>query len=238
MPDTIARDAFPRDWDDALARLPDADPPVDGWARLQARLPPVPRRRHRWRLPTAIAASLALACWLPMQFAEHGPYLHGRASSSAAPSVQAEAIAMPPLLADARQLAGPVVPPDISMPVRANMPHVVPSHARDVAAGTPTPPTSTDLEPLYAESARLESVLRQLQDDRVASAPVAALSDDWNARLAHIDAALSDPQLGHDERRQLWQQRVANLRQLAGLEGTQRWLSANGTPEPILATVL
>ncbi|MFY0084500.1 hypothetical protein ABTP93_20695, partial [Acinetobacter baumannii] len=66
------------------------------------------------------------------------------------------------------------------------------------------------------------------RNDRVASAPAAVMASELDDRVASIDAALTDPQLGETERRQLWQQRVEALRELAGLEGTQRWLAANG----------
>lgn len=89
------------------------------------------------------------------------------------------------------------------------------------------PATEPALESLYVESAHLESLLAQIQDERVANGPAMAMAGALQDRIAAIDHALSQP--GNDiEQRALWQQRVEALRQLAGLEGTQRWLAASG----------
>jgi hypothetical protein len=66
------------------------------------------------------------------------------------------------------------------------------------------------------------------RDDRVASGPAAALSDELDAYLTSIDAALSQPALPRSQRLALWDQRVDALRQVAGFASTQRWLAANG----------
>jgi hypothetical protein len=84
------------------------------------------------------------------------------------------------------------------------------------------------LEALYAESAQLETLLAVARDDTVASATAIALADELEARLATVDAALMQPGLTQDERLSLWQQRVDDLRVLAGFEGTRRWLAAHG----------
>jgi len=55
--------AAPRDWGEAFAALPRADPPSDGWARFAARLDA--RRRRRWPFALAAAAALLLAVALP-----------------------------------------------------------------------------------------------------------------------------------------------------------------------------
>lgn len=100
---------------------------------------------------------------------------------------------------------------------------------RDDASRVSTEPSSSRaLERLYAESARLEAVLSIARDDRVASGPGAALSEEFDHYLASIDTALSQPALSQTQRFALWTRRVDALRQAAGLESTQRWLAVNG----------
>lgn len=84
------------------------------------------------------------------------------------------------------------------------------------------------LEPLYAESARLEALLALARDDRVATGASAALTSAYEAQVASIDAALREPALPGGARSTLWQQRVDALRQFAGFESTQRALAASG----------
>lgn len=85
-----------------------------------------------------------------------------------------------------------------------------------------------DLERLYAESARLEALVAIARDDSVASAPATLLTASLDERIGHIDGALSQAGLERGQRLQLWQSRVEALRELAGVETTQRWLSARG----------
>jgi len=99
-----------------------------------------------------------------------------------------------------------------------------PVETGDTATGS----SSAALETLYAESARLEALLSQIRDDRVASGPAMALSAALNERVAGIDVALSQPELSADTRVDLWRERVAVLQRLTGVEGTQRWMAANG----------
>ena len=94
-----------------------------------------------------------------------------------------------------------------------------------VAATDNAAPT---LESLYAESARLESLLSQIRDDTVSSGTAMALSAELHDRVTGIDAALSQPDLAADARLKLWRDRVATLQRLAGVETTQRWMVANG----------
>lgn len=97
--------------------------------------------------------------------------------------------------------------------------------------GSPAPAqvAGTDaLEQLYAESAQLEALLAMARDERVSSAPAAALATDLDRRLARIDAALMQPGLPPDEQLALWRQRVDALRTVVGFEGTRRWLAAQG----------
>jgi hypothetical protein len=85
------------------------------------------------------------------------------------------------------------------------------------------------LENLHAESARLEAVLAQLQEPSAASATAAALSADLQDRIADIDGVLSQSDIPSTSQLDLWQQRVDALRQLTGVETTQRWMAAQGT---------
>ncbi|MGX5730885.1 hypothetical protein ACWKWK_10180 [Pseudoxanthomonas beigongshangi] len=101
-----------------------------------------------------------------------------------------------------------------------------PARADSGTAGTPASPAV--LETLYAESAQLEALLSQIRDDRMASGPAMALSAALNERVAGIDVALSQPDLAADTRVGLWRERVAVLQRLTGVEGTQRWMAANG----------
>ena len=84
------------------------------------------------------------------------------------------------------------------------------------------------MEPLYAESARLEALLALARDDRAASATAVALGSDFEARVAGIDAALAQPSLSAQRRLELWRERVSALRAYASFESTQRALAANG----------
>lgn len=101
----------------------------------------------------------------------------------------------------------------------------------DVAARGPDvqpAPAATTLEHLYAESARLESLLQYARDNRVASGAAAVMSAELDARLGTIDAQLMQPGLDRVRKRQLWDERVRVLRTFAGFESTRRWLAANG----------
>lgn len=81
---------------------------------------------------------------------------------------------------------------------------------------------------LQRESAQLETLVAMARDDRVSSAAATVMSSQLEGHIALIDLALADGSLPEAQRRQLWQQRVEALRELAGLESTQRWLAANG----------
>lgn len=117
----------------------------------------------------------------------------------------------------------------VSTPVRiakADTPHRKPHRTRK-AIPTTDPPDSA-MEPLYAESARLEALLALARDDRVASATAVALGSDFEARIAGIDAALVQPSLTKQRRLELWKDRVSALRAYASFESTQRALAASG----------
>ncbi|KAB8190169.1 hypothetical protein FKV24_008850 [Lysobacter maris] len=81
---------------------------------------------------------------------------------------------------------------------------------------------------LEAESARLEALIAIARDDNVGSAAATVLTASLDERIGRIDGALSQPGLDRDSRLRLWRSRVDALHELAGVETTQRWLSARG----------
>lgn len=95
----------------------------------------------------------------------------------------------------------------------------------------PTPPATVSGDPtlpaLIAESAQLEALLAATTMS-TASAPALALGADLEDRLAAIDARLTGADLDPQTQLRLWQQRLALLRELAGLQSTQQWLAARG----------
>ncbi|MEF9979629.1 MAG: hypothetical protein RR834_14185, partial [Thermomonas sp.] len=100
-----------------------------------------------------------------------------------------------------------------------------PADATRIAASASVP---TDLEPLYARSEQLESLLAMARDDRVASGTSAALSDALDARVVAIDATLAQAGISDAQRADLWDQRVDALQQLVGIETTNRLYAARG----------
>lgn len=85
-----------------------------------------------------------------------------------------------------------------------------------------------DLVALQAESARLEALVALASDERVGSASGVVLTAGLQDRIGLIDAALSQGDLDDAARVALWQRRISTLRDLAGIESTQRWLAARG----------
>ena len=229
-------------WGDAFAALPQEAPDADGWRRVQARLPmPAAHRRARWPLRLATAASLVLAVAIPLRMlplarpdATAAPPVPRASTASASierPTAAATA-AMPAVAVDAPpdQATADAHPdhptrdtPPSRHPVRAV---AAPADAARVADTDATP--RADLEPLYAQSAQLESLLAMARDERVASGTSAALSDALDTRVAAIDAALIQPGLSDAQRSGLWSQRVDALQQLVGIETTNRLYAARG----------
>lgn len=221
-------------WGDAFAALPQDTPDPDGWQRVQARLPaPSARARARWPLWLATAASLALATLIPlrmlpqMQPGATAPPL--RVSTTAAPSVMA---AMPSSAASEMQpVSTPVASRDTprrairSTPSRSPIRTVAEAADAVRIAEAPAP---ADLEPLYAQSAQLESLLAMARDERVASGTSAALSDELDQQVAAIDTTLTEAGLSDVQRAELWGQRVDALQQLVGIEATNRLYAARG----------
>ncbi|MGD9582146.1 MAG: hypothetical protein AB7V26_00545 [Lysobacterales bacterium] len=97
---------------------------------------------------------------------------------------------------------------------------------------SPAPPSAlADHEPalpeLIAESAQLEALLAATTMP-TASGPALALGADLEDQLAGVDAELTGVALDPARQMQLWRQRLALLRELAGLQTTQQWLAARG----------
>ena len=89
-------------------------------------------------------------------------------------------------------------------------------------------PTGNAFDRLYGESARLEAMVALARDDGMSSATAATMTAAIDARIGRIDASLSQPDLLPDARLRLWQARVQALRELAGLETTQRLMASQG----------
>jgi hypothetical protein len=249
MPDTgdfdhrNDRQGGPRGWGDAFAALPQEAPDAGAWERVRARLPaPATRSAARWPLWLAMAASLVLAVAIPLRMLPQAEpdapatvAVAGAAPVAARPvaassiaidtapaSTPASASASPHVAqreATRRAVSGMRSPPAIRTPAP-------PSGATRLASAEAAP--AIDLEPLYAQSAQLESLLSMARDERVASGTSAALSDGLDARVASIDAALAGPGLDAQQRAELWSQRVDALQQLVGIETTQRLYAARG----------
>ncbi len=223
-------------WGDVVAALPQEAPDAGGWQRLQARLPaPLMRTRVRWPLWLATAASLVLAVAIPLRML---PQVEADTAAPvaqvSAPFVATQSVAPPPAIAiDAPPVSMPVEKPDTArrdarvVPSRQPIRTVAPPVETTRVAAVEAPPT-TDLEPLYAQSAQLESLLAMARDERVASGTSAALSEELDARVAGIDAALVQPGLDEAQRAELWSQRVDALQQLVGIETTNRLYAARG----------
>ncbi|GGA67839.1 hypothetical protein GCM10011521_02460 [Arenimonas soli] len=104
--------------------------------------------------------------------------------------------------------------------------------ARDSNEASPTVATVSSepagLETLMAESAQLEALLATVSRDEVGSASTLLLGLELEDRIARVDAALAGPGLSDSERTDLWHQRVATLRDYAGLQGTAQWVAVQG----------
>jgi hypothetical protein len=247
MRESRAPDQAPRDWNEAFAALPPETPATDALPGVFARLSVAHRSQCRRQWWIAAAAVLALAAVVPlaMNVARHPGA--SRSSGSLAVSPQPTVPSQKPT---------PVVPPmrgDVAsdrktryhqtqdplksdsrlrgndgekIVAKADRPHRKQHRSRKPSPTTN--PSDGAMEPLYAESARLEALLALARDDRAASATVVALGSDFEARVAGIDAALAQPSLTAQRRLELWRDRVSALRAYASFESTQRALAASG----------
>ena len=246
MPDAgdFEREDNPRSassgWGEAFAALPQDAPDAGGWQRVQARLP-APAARARWPLWLATAASLALAALIPLRMLPQlqaddpapASQVAGGSTSTRPATTVAPDVAASVATADAQPVSTPVAHRDVPHRDRRTPPSQRPirTAATTADAGRIAEtdiPASSDLEPLYAQSAQLESLLAMARDERVASGASAALSDALDTRVAVIDAALIQPGLSDAQRSDLWGQRVDALQQLVGIETTNRLYAARG----------
>lgn len=241
----------PRDWSEAFAALPPETPRADALSGVFAQWPaPTPTRPGRqWWIAAAAALAMAAVIPLAMDIARHSGASRGPGSLAVSPR---------PTTAVPSQKPTPVVPPPVRAEVasdrktlddqaqgplktesrlrgndeqkqgiaKADRPHRKPHRQHEAAPATDPPDRA--MEPLYAESARLEALLALARDDRAASATVVALGSDFEARVAGIDAALAQPSLSARRRLELWRERVSALRAYASFESTQRALAASG----------
>lgn len=240
MPDTD-RNEFPADWSGAFAALPMETPPAGGWQRMQRALDATPSRQARRQWPMWLAAAAIGAVALV-------PVLHLVDRSSPAESTELAArkrspidTSRPPLAASKRpetrvaDTTGPA--PSIGTkpaedatpaPQSDEAPRVARTTADDAARDARATQLREHVAALQSESAQLEALLAIARDDRVASASGAALAVEFDRRIGRIDASLSQPGLDDVDRAALWQARVSTMRELAGIETTQRWLQSSG----------
>ncbi|MBZ4039352.1 hypothetical protein [Novilysobacter selenitireducens] len=247
----------PADWSAAFAALPQAEPLPGGWDRIAAHLPARPgstqpgsASRAKWPVWLATAASLALAAAVPLALMDAVPdtapspsptlpATQSVARVSTPPSAAAveEAEAAPAIAAVERDIAGSEPQP------QARVASVEPTPAPSLADRTPVsslvkdqvdPDTVADTRPqlrlaeIQQESARLEALLAMAHDDRVGSGTGAMLAAQLQSRLSQIDSVLASDAIDDDERLALWDARVDTLRDLTGLETTERWFAAEG----------
>lgn len=246
------------DWAGAFAALPQETPAADGWQRLQSRFPATATREgRRWPLWLATAASLTLVIAIPLRMqSTTATTITIPARSVATPSpdpiptqlatdagVDTVSIPIVPTPIENTGMTTPMSSP--ASTARAREPrrdrHVDPSQRPIRTAARPADTTriasagTTDvlaseinLDSLYAQSAQLEGLLGLARDERVSTGTAAALTDTLDAQVAGIDAALSQPEVSLQGRRDLWHDRIDSLRQLVGIETTQRLYSARG----------
>lgn len=248
----------PPDWGSAFAALPMEAPPADGWNRLSRALDARggtartrQSRRARWPLWLATAAAVSAVALVPVLMRESAPpdatapvVAHtAPAATTPAPDGAGHVDATPAVATTttpAPQVDEPIARQPATTPRKRRPSPTTPPHTveprRLVAEATPTADAGTTpktdalavVQSLQAESAQLEALVALARDDRVASANAAALAAGLDERIGRIDASLSQPGLADSDRSLLWQERVATLRELAGVETTQRWLTTHG----------
>jgi hypothetical protein len=242
MPDSrMPPENEPRNWSDAFAMLPLEAPPHDAWARVAAEIrASSPSRAARNRRPwwTAAAATLALAiavplAWMPEKTQQSS---QPRSPDAAQPNPEVSGVLEnsdsglqlptdnPSIAKEAPAATGKVQtsPPAETRLAREKKPERM--QPAPIASGR----RDATLDTLYVQSAQLEALVAQTRDENVATGPAAVLADELESRVALIDASLAQSELATTQRAALWQQRVDALRQLAGLQSTQRLLAAQG----------
>ncbi|HEY5972396.1 MAG TPA: hypothetical protein VIT22_10610 [Pseudoxanthomonas sp.] len=247
MPDRRIPRGEPHNWSEAFAALPLASPERDVWPQLARELRPA--KRNRRALWWSMAAALALLAALPLAWHERGgapdaPSMASVPRPTAAPEFETQ-----PVVSASDTGMEPALANEAAATATSRIPSLESGPARDTAtprkrarskrhvqpvAKVDDPATASDtsdhlaLQSLYAQSAQLEGLLAQMQDERMASGPAAALAGQFETRLALIDASLSQPSLEAEQCADLWRDRVDALQQLVGFESTQRWLTAQG----------
>lgn len=185
---------------------PDAPRPAT-WADALARLPVEPAPPGSWeRLAAAIDAGTGpgrRATWSRRRRARPGAWL-------ALAATLALAVALP-----LQRTSDPL--PD-GTAAQA-------THRATAATAAGAPAT---LDALQSESALLETLLAHAHDGSVTTGAADAMAAELESRLAAVDAALADPALDPERELALWDARVRTLESLVSLEGTRRWLAANG----------
>ena len=224
---------------EAFAALPDATPEPHGWQRLQERLveTATPARRG-WLRAGAIAAAAAIVAAIPLALRQPVPAPAGVSAGTAAvsptsptgtaPSAIATTSFPPTEVPATRTRTDAATPPAPGHASRRQVADANAPHRGIANRGRAHRIGESELESLYAQSARLESLLALARDDQVGNGFTAVLSDDISARIAVIDAALAQPGLDDRQRDGLWRSRVEALRQLVGIEATDRLYSARG----------
>ena len=247
----------PADWSTAFAALPQATPPQDGWHRLAEQVPtPAQSTRARsasrpkWPVWLATAASLALAAAAPLALMAPAPDTTPSPSPTAPARGSVARISTPP---SPTAVAGTETVPaasvverdtaasDPQQDARVASVEQSPVPARGDRPTAPSPNVEeaqlvalTDdgaeirLAGIQQESARLEALLAMAHDDRVGSGTGAMLAAQLQSRLSEIDGVLASDTIDDDERLALWDARVDTLRDLTGLETTERWFAAEG----------
>ncbi|WP_019397519.1 hypothetical protein [Pseudoxanthomonas sp. GW2] len=190
-------------WHEAFAALPLEAPPADAWPKLAPHLAPPrrhPRRALSWAIAACTAALAALPALLLVRHAGPTQEFATPAATTRIPARAAQAGAVG-VRADAR--------PDPA--------------AAGGASAAGSPPAHVALDQLQAESARLEALLAELSVDGPVDGAQLALVLALQAQVGEVDAALAAPALAADARAELWQHRVALLRELAAVASDQRW---------------
>ncbi|HZX78409.1 hypothetical protein [Lysobacter sp.] len=162
---------------------------------------------------------------------EQRPVEHTDAPTIAtAPAAQAdtsETVAKTPATSPRKRRPSPTTPPHESEPRRL-VAEAAPAASSTDDSTEAAARNALAMQSLQSESAQLEALVALARDERVASANAAALTAELDERIGRIDASLSQPTLGDADRLALWQERVTAMRELAGIETTQRWLTARG----------
>lgn len=151
------------------------------------------------------------------------------AAGPAAQTDTQDTVAKAPITSPRKRRPSPTTPPHESEPRRL-VAEASPFTASSAETGNAEVAARNALamQSLQSESAQLEALVALARDERVASANAAALTAELDERIGRIDASLSQPTLGDADRLTLWQERVTAMRELAGIETTQRWLTARG----------